>query len=275
MNYLIIYYKIIFFTLLLCCQLLEINAQQFNTPVSIGGGIALGQVQASLQGKDALFNQIAGMLSIENSIIGISTQNRYLLPEINQGSIATGIRINPNLLFYSKIDYLKHYDLIHQQYSLGLGRKLGMNASLGIALKYQFLSLLAYGKTATINSDLFVSYKITEDWSMGFIITNLLPFNSNEEVSSYAEIGINYTISNKIQFNSALSKELSFAYNFHLGIHYQPIEKIGFKVGYFTEPGGLTLGIQYSPTYPITLEFATISHHVLGNSPSIVLLYCW
>lgn len=252
-----------------------LTAQQFGFPSSFGGGYAMGHIQSVLIGHDALFNNQAGLVHIKRSIVGVNALNRYLIEDLNQGSIALGYKLNGESVLTARIDYLRHFDLILQQYSAGIGRKLFDKTSLGLNLKYQYISLAEYGTSGAINADLNVQFKPLQKLLIGFSATNILSLQNNEttQVNPFLELGGAYEISDKVLFYLALSHEINFDNTFHFGFSYAVAEALNLKAGYFTNPGGFTFGISYNVNQIFRAELATARHNHLGMSPSAMLMY--
>ncbi len=250
-------------------------SQQFGFPSSFGGGYAIGQIQSVVKGHDALFNNQAGLVHSERSIIGINALNRYLISDINQGSIAMGYKVSSETVLTARIDYLQHFDLILQQYSIGAGRKLFENASLGLNLKYQYVSLAEYGNNGGINADLNVQFSPLDKIRIGFCAFNILSLQQNDvnQVNPMLEIGGTYEVSDKVLFHFALSHEISFSQTFHFGFAYAVAESLDLKAGYFTNPGGFTFGIAYNINQTFRAELASARHNQLGLSPSALFMY--
>jgi hypothetical protein len=253
------------------------STQAFVALKTSGGGCAMGQIRASLRGKEALFSQIAGLSSIESGVAGLSTKNHYLLPEINQGSMALAFKTNSNLWIYGRLDYLKHFDWLQQQFSLGIGRKLTENLALGLSLHYQMATMPTYGNILSFNADVSLQYNFNPTLSLGMVMHNFLPVTRgvNPKVSPYSEIGLRCVLSDKTELYASYSIEIDFGSSLHAGIRYQASQDLTLKTGFFSEPGGFTLGLQYTPYPNITAEIQTVYHLLLGNSPSALLIYHW
>jgi hypothetical protein len=253
------------------------STQEFISLQASGGGGSLGEIRASLRGKEALFQQIAGLSSMESSLVGINAKNHYFLQELIQGSMALALKTNPNLWIYSRIDFLKHYEWLQQQFSLGLGKRLGETLTLGLSLNYQMVSMPIYGRLVSLNADLSLQYDFNPTLSLGFLFQNFLPVNRGNEpkVAPYSEVGMRYVLSDKIELHTSFSSELDYKFSLHAGIHYLAFKELTFKTGFFSEPGGFTLGIQYSSNNNFTIEMQSVYHLVLGNSPSALLIYHW
>lgn len=255
----------------------NLNGQTFGFTRSFGGGYGMGNIQSVIYGHDAAFNNTAGLVEYNKSIIGVNGIQRFMVSDLNQLAMIASHRINSTSVIAVNLDFLQYHDLQMQQYSLSYGRTLVPNFNMGLKMKYQRISLAEYGNKGYINTDIHLQYKPLKSLLVGVVVSDLFSFQNDEvgQINPYVEIGIAYLLSDKVNFYGAISQEINFEKSIHLGFSYNVMNNLFLKAGYFTNPGSFTFGIAYNFSNSFRAEMSTAAHNQLGFSPSAQLMYSY
>lgn len=252
---------IIFLFLLLC------STQSF-TQVSPGARqIALSHSDAATSNDAfALFNNPAGLAEIVSQQVGLFYSPSLLgLTEIasgfgtysyptSYGTLSTGFMIYGFELYKET------------KLTIGYGKKLYNNFSVGIAAIYKNLTIKNYGSKGFILFNAGGIVQISSKFNLGFAFENITRTTVGEEDNQFPVVfwtGLSYNMIDGLSVFTAIKKELNFNLSFRFGMEYLLLEFLQLRIGTANEPdtysGGI--GIIYNI---FQLDYAVTSHPDLG-----------
>ena len=196
-------------SLILIC-LLPFCSFSGNDNYNIGGRFAgMGNTSVSISGLWSVhFNQ-AGLAFIDNSIVGISYENRFLMQGLGVKGLAAAIPIGAGA-FGLEINSFGYTKYSENKYGLAYSRKLSDNFSAGIQMDYIQTHIAEnYGSKGIFVMEAGIQAHLTDKLNIGSHIynptrTKLATFvvdsihNYSEFAPTIMALGLDYTFSTKL-----------------------------------------------------------------------------
>jgi len=224
----------------------------------------------------SVVNNQAGMAFFENQALGLFTENRFMLKELNKSTIAytnpffTG-SLGINLTYFG-------YNMYNEKKAgIAYAKKLSERFALGIQLDYFHTSLGdIYGSKSAVTFEIGFLSKLNNQLSIGGHVFNPVQANfndhNNEKIPSTLTFGFSYLISENIITTFETEKSIELPINLKIGTEFKINEFSFARLGINTNPTLLTFG--YGISYNnFIFDFSSNYHQLLGFSPQLSVIY--
>lgn len=252
------------------CQGLHFSGSRSNS---------LANASVCLLDVYAFHNNPANLSPLENVSIGISYENRFLMKELQNQSLAIAIPLKQGVLSFGANTF-GYQNFRTFKTGAGYSMFLTKELSMGVQLNHQLLRLPeAYGINQTFTGEFGFNYSIGSDWSIGLAVFNIgrnkLTENPDDRYSTLMRLGTRYKVSDKTLVLAELEKDIEHPLRSKIGIEYLPSEIFAFRGGFATQPIELSFGIGWLISKKYNLDFGTQFHQILGWSPNISFKYAF
>lgn len=240
---------------------------------------ALGNASVCLTDVYAFHNNPANLCHVENVAVGISYENRFLLKELQNQSIAIAIPLKFGVLSFGGNTF-GYQNFRTFKSGVGYSMLLTKELAMGVQLNHQMIRLPeAYGVNQTVTGEFGFNYTLNTDWSIGLAVFNLgrnkLTVSPDDRYSTTMRLGTKYQVSDKTMILAELEKDIEHPLRSKIGLEYIPSESIAFRGGFATQPIELSFGLGWIISKKYTLDFGTQFHQILGWSPHISFKYAF
>lgn len=252
---------------------------QFDFQTLSGRGKGLAGISVTLDDFWSEISSVGVLTTDSRFLIGISSQNNFLLKELSTHSIASVLpikkakgNIGVNYTFTGTSLYKE------QKVGLAYGQKFGKNLSIGMQLDWlsSNSSYAHYDKENFYTFEIGARYKINDNLDAGFFFFNPIPIKrtDKEDIPSIIKLGISYQILKQLTTIAELEKNLLDTQTLRIGLEYQFMKSMFARLGVSTHPTMYSFG--YGLKYQkFDLDFAAQVHSILGISPSLSVCYAF
>ena len=262
-----------------CFVFILIGFSSFSQGIHFSGSRSNSLANASVCLTDvyAFHNNPANLCFIEKVSIGISYENRFLLKELQNQSLAVAIPLKYGVLSFGGNTFgYKNFRTFKS--GLGYSMLLTKELAMGVQLNHQLVRLSdAYGTNQTVTGEFGFSYVLNADWSIGLSVfnvgRNIIVFDPEDRYSTSMRLGTKYQVSERTLLLAELEKDVEHPLRSKIGIEYMPAESIAFRAGFATQPIELSFGLGWIISSKYALDFGTQFHQILGWSPHISFKY--
>jgi hypothetical protein len=264
-------YGLIFFVFF--CQIADAQIRpQIGSRAHALGGAVLG-----INDVFSIYNNPGAFGSMEETQLGITVENRFLLAELLSQSLAFGYHTEKagNFGLHIQQSGFSLYREIQVGFSYGM--KFYKNFSGGISLNYHRIQLGdIYGGKNALGGGLGLFYQMNEQLNFGMRVMNInrakLADFDDERLPTTFSLGAMYVFSEKAFWSVDVEKDLIHPLNVRSGIEIQAHEIFAVRFGLTTYPFQATFGfgLKFKKLY---LDLATMWHTQLGLSPSGTLAF--
>ena len=256
-----------------------LNSLSFAQIAPTIGAEANGLGCTSLSSKDvfSVYNNPGALGQIENTGVGFTYDNRFLLKELSTQSLAAAYKMEKNGAIGL---HLQHYGFgLYREMFTGVsyGISLAPNFSLGTSVNFHRIQLGDnYGSTNALSLGLGMFYSVNEELSFGMRVANLtrtrLAEFEDERLPTTFGLGLQYIFSEKVFWNLEAEKNFAHPINIKTGLGFQPHELIALRMGVNSYPFQSTFGL--GVTMPkFRFDISAGWHAQLGISPSVGLVF--
>jgi hypothetical protein len=217
------------------------------------------------------YNQ-AGLAYLEKPSVGLYHENRFMMKELGLSSFSGILPVKPGTFGFS-YNYFG-FSLYHEdKFGLSFGKKLGKNFAAGLQLDYfrSYVSGLD-NHNPKITFELGLLSFPTENLAIGVHVFNPLPENpgigKDIQLPSSFELGLAYTLQNKIILAAESEKEFSQDLILKFGIEYLPVSQLALRMEISSDPSQYSFGVGYR-TKRFWTNLAFSNHLVLGLTPGV------
>ena len=238
---------------------------------------SMGNTIAARTDANALFGNQAGLASLENSNILISTERRFNLSELSNHSAGAAIATNAGT-FGLSINYFGFSEYNEQKIGLAYARNLGKKFNIGAQIDYLGTRIKEFGNVNTYTFELGILANLNKKLDLGAHIFNPIGANrglEEEPLASVFSLGLSYRASNKFTIMADIEAEFDFDPNYKIGIDYTLNENLHLRFGAFTEPVTLTFGLGLQIKKQLYIDFASSYQTILGLTPGIGVRYAF
>lgn len=267
----------IVFVLLACCLLGPSNLiAGGESQVAGARRVGLGFAYTGVRGDFwSLFMNPAGIAGIQQMEVGAFIERRFLLNEINYGTVG----------FVTPFKQGKHFAGVdmggfgfsgYSESRVGLtyATTLFERLSVGAKANYTRVSIDNYGAQSAIYVDAGLNCILSKHLSAGFRVFNAnraqLQKEQNEKIPTTLDLGIAYQVSDKVLIVADVEKQVNFPYSFRGGVEYAPAKFLKARIGASTQPVTVSAGIGLV-VKGLNIDFANTLHQYLGYTPSLSL----
>ncbi|MBI9035768.1 MAG: hypothetical protein JEZ03_15005 [Bacteroidales bacterium] len=231
---------------------------------------SLGNCGVSTSDYWAIINNEAGMVWNNSSSIGIITENRFLLKELNNYTLAVTLPLKKSA-FGASLNYFG-FDLYNEKsIQLSYAMKLSKNFSVGVGLEYlHFSQAELYQSLQYINFSMGVMMHITNKLTLASHIYNPLMLN-NDVIPTLFRLGGTYQFSPQFTSFFELERNTSTKTLYKAGLEYSPITILRCRLGIISHPSTVCFGLGIN-LKQLDLDISSQMHPILGLSQQISLL---
>ena len=265
------------FVLILCLFAFALNGTSQGIYFSGSRSNSLANASVCLEDVYAYHNNPANLSFVKNVSVGLSYENRFLLKELQNQSLAIAIPLKYGVLSIGGNTF-GYQNFRTFKSGLGYAMLLTKDLSMGIQMNHQMIRLSeAYGLNQTVTGELGLSYSVNGDWSIGMSVFNIgrnkLSLSPEDRYSTTMRLGTKYQLSEKTMLLAEFEKDIEHDLRSKIGIEYLPVKSIAFRGGFATSPIELSFGLGWLISEKYTLDFGTQFHQLLGWSPHISFKY--
>lgn len=216
----------------------------------------------------------AALAQLTNTAAGISGENRFLLPGLNNYLMALAL-ITPHGNFGWKAGYAGYTGYKEMQLGLAHGRKLGKALDAGIQFNYSNISIAGYGAASALSFEAGAIFHITRSLNAGVHLNNPVGGrlgNSGEKLPAVYTMGIGYEASELVLVSAEIIKEEEKPVTINAGVYYKFLPQLIAKAGISSASSSIWAGFGFLRK-AYRLDLFTSYHLQLGISPGLLLLY--
>lgn len=210
----------------------------------------MGYASSCLTDEWSLFNNIAGLAHVKNSLLCTAYDAK---PQLEGANRMAFIACLPTRLGTSAVGVFRFGDDLYseQKVSVGFSNQLGL-ASLGASLNYLQYNALGFGTKGMITLTIGGIAELTEKLSIGAHIQHVnqptLSDHTGERLPTFLTLGIGLKPSEKILLISEIQKDLESGPTYKSGIDYRPSKKFTLRTGFNLHPNKFFFGIGFNST---------------------------
>jgi hypothetical protein len=226
----------------------------------------LGYASACLQDEWALFNNVAGLSSLEHESVFSSYDWQPSIPLGNR--MAAGIGL-PTKLGVAGVGFFRFGDNVYSEqiFSTGFANQFGL-ASLGVRVNYIQYSAEGFGRKGLVTVSLGGIAEITSKMKIGAHIINVnqpkLSSGETETLSTTLIAGVILTPTEKVSVAAEVEKVLEFQPTWKVAIEYAPLQKVAIRTGFNLHPSTAFFGAGFRRN-KIRLDYALQYSVVTGT----------
>ena len=266
------------FFILLILNLL-INSSLFaqeGKPIIGAKNAALGGQSTTLKDVFSVFNNPAGLSTLEDWNVGIYAENRFLVADLNLVGVGFNLPMK-NGAFGFGGSYFGNTSYSESYITLAYSRLLSSNLSIAANFDYINLSIEEFGSTSAFTFGLGLQFSPSKNIDIGAHIHNPIRIqlnqNSEETIPSILKMGIAYhPDEDGFTLFAEVEKDIDKSAILKFGLDYQLIEKLSLRAGISSNPAYSSFGLGLN-LGKVVLDFANRFHPVLGYTPHISVVY--
>ena len=199
--------------------------------------------------------------------IAFDYRNFYGLPEVNQLSLVCTFPFHDFPISFGAVSFgNKLYT--EMQFLLGSSYKLNSDISIGSTLRFYTLQIEGYGSDFATGINLGVQYRLTSDFSIGFLISNLnrpTISRQKEKIAQCFVIGFSYAPMQEINLFADLYRDVRYEQDYRAGISYIIMPEIEIRIGLEDKINTYSIGFG-TAINNFVFDYALSVHQVLGIS---------
>ena len=244
-------------------------------PVAGARATGMGNTSVTFQDVYSAFSNQAGLAFLEDFSVGMHTERRFLVEDINSASLAMAY---PSKLgtFGLAANFFGANAYNEQRIGLSYARKLFEQVALGVQFDYLGIRIPEYGNRASFTFEIGLQAQINKHFILGAHVFSpaRIQLTDQEEdiIPSQFNIGASYLPSEKVMITAEVEKDIDYPYSLRAGVEYRVVEKLSLRVGGGSYPSqtGFGLGLHLKS---IQIDLSSAYHWVLGFTPSISIAY--
>jgi len=255
---------------------LSVSAQT-GYPDAGGRANALGNASVALEDVFSAQNNPAGMDFVEETSLGLSTQNFFLLEDGINAFYAAGVLPVQRLGSFGLTTHYTGDPTFNQaKIGIGYGKKLAEALSIGIQLDLINTKIEEIGSGQAFTFDVGILYKPAKSLAIGARAFNPIRAENGmeyaEELPAIISAGIAWKLSDKVLLCAEGEQELNQDLRIKSGLEYHIIDALYLRGGYLSNPSVYTCGLGLS-LKTFQLDASAQFHQQLGLSPGVGLRY--
>jgi len=238
---------------------------------------AMGNASVTLTDVFSVQNNTAAMGMLEESAIGLSAQNYFMVEGGLSAFYGAGVFATERS---GNIGVSAHFtgDPTFNQTKIGLayGRKLADELAIGLQLDYVGTRIVEAGSGQAFTFDIGVLYTPAENISIGAKAFNPIRVENGmerpEPLPSVISAGLSWRVSEKVLLCAEGEQDLENAIRLKTGLEYQIIDALFLRGGYISDPSMFTAGFGLQ-LKTFQLDASAQFHQQLGVTPGFGLRY--
>lgn len=243
---------------------------------SSGGAhnLSLADNGTMFQGISSIYNNPAGLTSIENFALDVGYNRRYNLNELSTVSIGGAKKVGASV-FGVSVARFGYSAYSESKIGLSYARKLLSNLSIGAGFKMLNYSINQYGSTNAFTFEVGLQSKLNSNISIGAYVFSpgVASLTDNNEVPSRYSMGMKYVASKKADIYIDISKTINREPEFKFAVDYKLVESFSVRVGGNITKESLHFGPAYTMKGGIAIFGGYSFDNRLGHSAGISLSY--
>jgi hypothetical protein len=248
-------------------------AQSIYAPIS-ARVTGIGDASVTLSGYWASFQNTAGITSTEALEVGVSYENRFMMPGMNfmaagiTGKIPFGA-ISVNVMRFGDDFYNEH------KIAIGYATKIGI-IKLGGRANYIQYVVQDFGNRSTYSVDFGGIASITPQLEVGAQALNITQSSLNSEAEQHVptilKLGLSYRPKEYFMLNTEIEKDILKPAMIKVGAEYNFLQKFYLRTGINSTSfqSFYGLGFKY---LSLQWDYALSNHAELGFSHSLSMHY--
>ncbi len=256
--------------------LLRVLSVSGQVPAVGAESVSMAGISAVLENTWSVVNNPAGLSRLEQPAIAMGTEEKFMMKELGQYSLAAVIPVKAGGLGLSAI--FSGYSLsLNQALRLGYGRIFGRHLLAGTSLVYAFSKAGNEGSSIhTLSFSIGTIVILNDKVVLGFSTYN--PFQYYYRSRQYStlpsvyKIGFIYWYNSSFKLLAEIDKEIDLPVAVKAGAEYAFGEIFILRAGM----GGLPLSYAFGAAArhrQLLFEIAASSHQYLGFSPCVSIRY--
>lgn len=252
-------------------------AQSSGEPFE-GGAQALGMSNAALamQGTWSLFQNQAGLVTVEGLSAGAFYQSRFAMRELSTTGFGAAHPLGNGVAGISYVQYgFSAYR--EQRVGLAYAQKLGQDFDAGVQIDYIGVFLGGgYGSTAAFTFQGGFRYAasskvVIAGHAYNPIRARLSQFN-DERLPAVIRLGGQYRVSDRVSLNGEARKHLEYPVSMAVGLEYELVDFVYVRGGIAGGPSRYSFGAGYR-NGSFQFDIAASHNEFLGFTPQISLTW--
>lgn len=239
-----------------------------------GGAAVSGLGNAAVALPDnpfAIFFNPAQINHSANSVF-FSYRNYYGIPDISRYSLAANFRLFKQPLSAAFDSYGNNlYN--ETTMSIGAGKQIYENISLGVTARFYSLAIKNYGSSAAFGLDLGMAYQPHPNFILAAAASNLnrpTIGRVQEELPQSFSLGFAYFPEAKLQILFELFRDVHFEQDYRAGAEYALFDNFDLRLGVIDKTDTFTLGAGFN-SGTFKADYAIMVHSLLGPSHAFSL----
>lgn len=238
--------------------------------------IALGNTFSTQNDVISSSANISKLASIHSLSIGISSFNAYMTKELQESLLCVVTPLFNGTLSLSVSNFgFRYYR--ENSLSVAYAMKLGPKFNLGVQLVSNFLFLSERKSViSSVYPNLGLNYKISDKIQFALLLRNLTMTKISSEASATwpidALIGSKYKINKKLSIYLDYLTSLKSKNRISFGTEYYLHEKIIFRIGANSYPSTFSFGLGLD-LKNFQIDLGSSYHSLIGFSPSLSLRF--
>lgn len=264
-------------TVLFCLFGGVLFSQSSGEPLDWGArSQAMGNAAVMLDGTWSIFQNQAGLASVDRISAGAFYMSRYNLDELSTGGLGVALPAAGGTfgLAYVSYGYTAYRE---QRVGLSYARQLGEKLDVGVQLDYIGVSLGGqYGSTAAFTFEGGAIYRASEEITLAVHVFNptrvkLAEFN-DERLPAVLRFGGMYRFSDRVALTGEIRKHIEYDPSVAVGLEYEVVTDLYVRGGVAGAPSRFSFGAGYRfKAFQIDVSAAVVE--TIGYTPQVSLTY--
>ena len=270
---------IIIMVFMLSLFLTKASYAQFSTLESFGAkSNSLANISTTFKDINANYTNQAGLAFLKGLEVDASYENRFLSLDLSAINFAIAKSFQKIGTFGFTIKKFGVSEFNEFLFGFAYARKLNNSTGIAIQLNAYNLNIKNYGSKSTISFETGILHDFTDNFSMGFHVSNPFPIRyiGESDIPTIISLGAKYNASDNIVLYGELEKHIEYGLFVKTAIEYKPLNIFSISLGYKNDLNGVadfSMGIMYAIKSNIYMNLGTVYNITLGLSPSIGLSY--
>ncbi len=268
--------RLVWACLVLIVSVVQLSGQRGAYTYNGSRSAGLGGINSTINSVDALFNNFSS-ISYDSHSFGviIGSQQRFSLSELTNAQLGLYKIIDKNNAFGLSLNTYGFSEYREHKLSLNYARRIIDKLSVSVNFDYNQLVISENGQNSFFSYGIGLSGKITDKIGYGAYIFN---FENNtiaeqSESNAFIQLGFYNKVSKKLTIHTEVEKYVEETINVKLGLEYDAVESVSFRLGFSSFPGTITFGVSIMALDKIYVDVDAQYNTLLGTSPSISLRY--
>lgn len=237
---------------------------------------AMAEIYTALTGGWAIFGNQAGMADAHSVVVGVSFQNRFLVPELSAGAVFAVVPVKSSVFALSFYQFGK-VPFRNGKMGFAYARTFGDRLSLGAQFNYFTVYLPEENQSAgTAGLEVGAQYLLNKKLTVGLHVCNpyaakIHLYSGNFNYATVIATGALYQLSDDFSFSGEVECRAGDL-RIKSGFEYSVGRMVFIRGGISGKPYKISGGTGFC-LGPLTVDLAASYHQNLGSSPSVSLQY--